>query len=121
MQHNMPGTEVIIGDNEIIVSKTNLKGRITYVNDVFRRVSGFSEEELLSEPHSIVRHPDMPRCIFKLLWQRLGAGEEVFAYVKNRCKNGDYYWVFAHVTPSRGLNGQKVGYHSSRRTRPEKY
>lgn len=107
--------EVFMGDSDVIVSKTNLKGHITYANHVFRKISSFEESELLGQPHSMIRHPDMPRCIFKLLWDKLGADEEVFAYVKNICKNGDYYWVFAHVTPSFDLGGEKVGYHSNRR------
>jgi len=108
-------TERQFGDDEIIVSKTDLKGRLTYVNDVFCRVGLYAERELIGEPHSIVRHPDMPRCVFQLLWQEIAAGREIFAYVKNMAKNGDYYWVFAHVTPSYDAKGQVDGYHSNRR------
>ncbi len=97
------------------MSKTDLVGRITYANRVFIRVSGYTEEELQGAPHSVVRHPDMPRCVFKLLWDTLHDGREVFAYVKNMAKNGDHYWVFAHVTPSYGGNRHPIGYHSSRR------
>ena len=104
------------GEDQIIVSKTDLKGRITYANEVFSEVSGFRESELLGQPHSIIRHPDMPRAVFKLLWDKVGVGEEVFAYVKNMCKNGDHYWVFAHVTPSRDEAGRIIGYHSNRRS-----
>lgn len=107
--------EASFGVEEIIVSKTDLKGRITYANDVFCRVSEFSEKETVGQPHSLVRHPDMPRCIFKLLWGRLEAGREIFAYVKNMTSLGDYYWVFAHVTPSFGAGGKIIGYHSNRR------
>ena len=110
-----PGSEVTFGRDEIIVSKTDLKGRITYANGVFMRVAGYRETELLGAPHSIIRHPDMPRCVFKLLWDRIAAGEEVFAYVVNRTKTGGFYWVLAHVTPSRDGSGQIVGYHSNRR------
>ena len=112
---HLTGKEVFFGDDEIIVSKTDLKGRITYANDVFMKVAGYTESELLGQPHSIIRHPDMPRCVFKLLWDTLEAGGEVFAYVINRCKNGDHYWVNAHVTPSRNADGVVVGYHSNRR------
>lgn len=101
--------------NEVIVSKTDLKGKITYVNDVFIRISGYQESQLMGHPHSIIRHPEMPRCIFKFLWQKLGQGEEIFAYVNNRCANGDNYWVFAHVTPSFDRDHQIISYHSSRR------
>ncbi len=109
------GVERFFDKDEIIVSKTDLKGRITYANDVFLKVAGFTEQEVLGEPHSIIRHPDMPRCVFKLLWDTLEQGKEIFAYVVNRCKNGDHYWVFAHVTPSRDANGNIIGYHSNRR------
>lgn len=106
-------TEVFFDD--IIVSKTDPTGRITYVNDVFCQVSGFTERELIGKPHSVIRHPDMPRAVFKLLWDQIGAGREIFAYVKNMTRNGDYYWVFAHVTPSYDANGKLAGYHSNRR------
>ncbi len=111
----LTGNEVSFGDDEIIVSKTDLKGHITYCNDVFLKVSGYTEEELLGQPHSIIRHPDMPRCVFKLLWDTLNAGDEIFAYVNNRTKNGDNYWVLAHVTPSWDVAGNLIGYHSNRR------
>ena len=112
---HLTGRERTFGENEIIVSKTDPKGIITYANRVFTRVSGFSEAELLGAPHNIVRHPDMPRCVFKLLWDVIAAGDEIFAYVINRCKNGDHYWVLAHVTPTFDQNGKIVSYHSSRR------
>lgn len=107
--------EIFFGEDELIVSKTDPRGRITYANDVFVRVSGYRERELIGAPHSILRHPDMPRCVFWLLWDTLSKGEEIFAYVKNMAKSGDHYWVFAHVTPSYDPSGQVVGYHSSRR------
>lgn len=101
--------------NELIVSKTDLKGRITYANTTFCKIAGFSEHELIGEPHSLIRHPDMPRSVFKLLWDTIGAGSEIFAYVKNMSRNGDFYWVFAHVTPSFDAAHNIVGYHSNRR------
>lgn len=109
------GREVTFRDDEIIVSKTDLKGTITYANDVFVRVSGYDERELLGSPHSLIRHPDMPRCVFKLLWDTIQRGDEIFAYVNNLAKTGDHYWVFAHVTPSHDGHGRVVGYHSNRR------
>ncbi len=109
------GRERTFAEHEIIVSKTDLRGRITYVNDVFCKVGLYDEEEVLGQPHSIVRHPDMPRAVFNLLWQRILNGEEIFAYVKNLAKNGDHYWVLAHVTPSFSLDGAMDGYHSNRR------
>lgn len=107
--------EVTFRPEEIIVSKTDLKGRITYANRTFSQVAGYSRAELMGAPHSIIRHPDMPRAVFKLLWDRLGEEKEVFAYVKNMARNGDFYWVFAHVTPSYDENRKVVGYHSNRR------
>ncbi len=112
------GHECTFHEDEIIVSKTDVKGLITYANQVFLRVSGFTEQELLGKPHNLIRHPDMPRCVFKLLWDTISQGNEIFAYVINLCKNGDHYWVFAHVTPSFDTHGNMVGYHSSRR-KPE--
>lgn len=109
------GREVTFRDDEFIVSKTDTKGVITYANDVFCRVSGYTEAELLGRPHSIVRHPDMPRCAYKLVWETLESGSEVFAYVINLCKTGDHYWVLAHMTPSLDERGRLVGYHSNRR------
>jgi PAS domain S-box-containing protein len=111
----LTGRESPFRDDEMIVSKTDLKGRITYANDVFLRVSGFTARELIGQPHSIIRHPDMPRTVFKLLWDTLEAKGEIFAYVLNLAKNGDHYWVFAHVTPSFDAKGAVVGYHSNRR------
>ncbi len=111
-------TERTFGDDEIIVSKTDTKGRILYANDVFCRVGQYAERELIGQPHSILRHPDMPRCVFQLLWEAITNGREIFAYVKNLAKSGDYYWVLAHVTPSYDKAGHIEGYHSNRR-RPD--
>ena len=102
-------------EEEIIVSKTDLKGHITYANETFLTIAGYTEEEVLGKAHSIIRHPDMPRCVFKLLWDTIEDRREIFAYVKNMAKNGDYYWVFAHVTPTFDASDQIIGYHSSRR------
>ncbi len=105
--------------DQIIVSKTDPTGRVTYANDVFQTVGLYSESELLGQPHSILRHPDMPRCVFKLLWDTIKDGREIFAYVKNLAKNGDFYWVLAHVTPTFDDDGTITGYHSNRRA-PER-
>lgn len=110
--------EVTFGHEEIIVSKTDLQGRITYANDVFCPVAGYTEEELLGKPHNIIRHPDMPRGVFALLWDSVQADQEIFAYVKNRTRTGGYYWVLANVTPTHDPQGRVIGYHSSRR-RPD--
>jgi PAS domain S-box-containing protein len=110
------GHEVRFGDEDLIVSKTDLKGRITYVNRTFMQIAGYAEHELLGQPHNIIRHPDMPRSVFRYLWDTIQAGREIFAYVKNMTKSGDHYWVFAHVTPTMGANGAISGFHSNRRT-----
>lgn len=110
------GVERTFADDEIIVSKTDPKGRITYVNDVFLRVSAYAEEELIGSPHSMIRHPDMPRSVFRTLWDTLGAGREMFAYIVNLAGDGAHYWVLAHVTPTFGPGGEIVGFHSNRRT-----
>lgn len=101
--------------NDFIVSKTDLKGRITYVNKIFMDMGEYSEEELLGKPHSIIRHPDMPKAVFKLLWDKIAQKEEIFAYVINRTKNGNDYWVYANVTASLDESGKVVGYYSVRR------
>lgn len=111
----LTGRERTFPEDEIIVSKTDPKGRLTYVNDVFLKVSDYAESECIGQPHSMIRHPDMPRAIFKLLWDTISSGREIFAYVNNRAKNGDNYWVFAHVTPNFSPSGEIIGYHSSRR------
>lgn len=118
MRNNMPvtDTEYELKDGLSIVSKTDTKGRITYVNPYFVEVSGFTEEELVGAPHNIVRHPDMPPEAFADLWGTLKSGMPWTGLVKNRRKNGDYYWVLANVTPVREGN-QTVGYMSVR-TKP---
>lgn len=110
------GVEKTFRSDQIIVSKTDPGGRLTYVNKLFVEISGYTEAELLGQPHNIIRHPSMPRSVFGLLWERIAAGEEIFAYVVNLSADGGHYWVLAHVTPTIGSNGQIVGYHSNRRT-----
>ena len=107
--------EKVMRENDFIVSKTDLKGRITYGNEIFIEFSGYSEAELLGAQHNIIRHPDMPRGVFKFLWDNIAAGQEVFAYVKNMAKDGGFYWVFAHVTPDYDSSGNIIGYLSVRR------
>lgn len=101
--------------NDFIVSKTDLKGRMTYVNKIFMQMGEYTEAELLGKAHSMIRHPDMPKAVFKLLWERISKKEEIFAYVINKTKNGNDYWVFANVTASLDDKGNIVGYYSVRR------
>jgi len=118
MKINQPVTdhEVVMEDGQTIVSKTDLKGSITYINQYFLDISGFTEKELIGKNHNMVRHPDMPPAAFEDLWNHLKEGRPWIGMVKNRCKNGDCYWVEAHVTPMR-QNGSIVGYMSVR-TKP---
>jgi len=109
------GKERFFGNDDIIVSKTDPKGRMTYCNKVFLDIAGYQEKDCLGQPHSMIRHPDMPRCVFNLLWETIQDRKEIFAYVVNRAANGDHYWVYAHVTPSFGDDGSIIGYHSNRR------
>ncbi len=102
-------------EDDFIASKTDLKGRITYGNRVFVEFSGYSEAELLGAQHNIIRHPDMPRAAFALVWSEIQAGRECFAYVKNMAKDGSFYWVFANLTPDFDANGHITGYFSVRR------
>ena len=112
---SLTGIEKTLDTNELIVTKTDLKGKITYGNRTFYKFAGYSEAECTMSQHNIVRHPEMPRCVFKLLWDTINSGKEIFAYVNNRSKNGDSYWVLAHVTPSFDMSGNIAGYHSNRR------
>ncbi len=115
MRINKPvsNIEKHLSDDDFIVSKTNLKGQISYVNRTFSEISGYSVEELLGQPHNIIRHPDMPTAAFEDLWQTLKRGHSWQGYVKNRCKNGDYYWVEANANPI-WENGKITGYMSMR-------
>ncbi len=115
MRTNLPvsNNEYVLDDGETIVSKTDLQGNITYINDDFVRVSGFTEAELLGAPQNIVRHPDMPVEAFADFWHTIKSGRAWTGLVKNRCKNGDHYWVEATAAPLI-KNGQMVGYTSVR-------
>lgn len=108
-------TERVMRETDFIVSKTDTKGRLIYGNETFIEFSGFTEAELLGQQHNIVRHPDMPRGVFRFLWDNIAQGKEVFAYVKNMSKDGSFYWVFANVTPDYDASGNIIGYFSVRR------
>jgi PAS domain S-box-containing protein len=119
MRKNLPvtNTEYHLADDTLIVSKTDLKGRLSYFNESFVEASGFTEDELIRQPHNIVRHPDMPSAAFENLWDTLKAGKPWAGAVKNRRKNGDFYWVLASATPI-WENGQVTGYMSIRSKLP---
>ena len=107
--------ELFMKKEDLIVSKTDLKGHIVYGNEHFIKMSGYKESELLNAPHNILRHADMPSVIFTLLWSRIKEKKHINAYVKNRTKNGDFYWVFANVTASLDSKNNTIGYYSVRR------
>jgi PAS domain S-box-containing protein len=109
------GVERTFDPNQIIVSKTDTKGILTYGNKLFLDLAEYKEKEIIGQQHNIIRHPDMPRCVFELLWKSIAQKKEIFAYVVNMAKNGDHYWVLAHVTPIFDDMQNIIGYHSSRR------
>ncbi len=90
--------ETEVPDHELIISRTDLKGNITYVNETFAMISGYDPDELIGQPHNIVRHPDMPKSVFKELWATLGREENWQGFVKNRREDGGYYWVHAEIS-----------------------
>ena len=101
MRRNLPVTqqEYVYPEGSTLVSMTDLRGRITYCNPAFVEVSGYEFDELVGQPHNLIRHPDMPSEAFRDMWQTVKSGRPWTAMVKNRCKNGDHYWVNANVTP----------------------
>lgn len=105
-------------DDAFIVSKTDTTGRITYANRTFMKIAGFPEHELLGVQHNIIRHPDMPRGVFRFMWNTLKAGDEFFGFAKNLCADGGFYWVFANITPDFDRDGKLQGYYSVRRNPP---
>ena len=115
MRQNLPVTkqEKTFAQNEKLITTTDLKGQILHCNDAFVKISGFDKSELIGSHHNIVRHPDMPKEAFQIMWETLKQGKAWMGLVKNRCKNGDYYWVDAYVTPVTEA-GEVVGYESVR-------
>jgi len=109
------GVERRFDQDELIVTKTDPRGVITYANDVFLRVSAMAESDVVGQPHNVIRHPEMPRAVFHLMWETLTGGDEMFAYVVNLAADGAHYWVLAHITPSVDAAGRVLGYHSNRR------
>jgi len=107
--------ETVVTNIDLIVSKSDAQGNITYVNPIFIKISGYTHGELLGKPHSILRHSGMPKVIFKYLWENLKNADDVVAYVKNLCKNGDYYWVLATVKTAKNPDGTFRNHMSTRR------
>jgi PAS domain S-box-containing protein len=100
---------------DIIISQTDVDGNIIYANPIFYKIAGYSYGELIGESHNIIRHSDMPKAIFKSLWERLKKKEEVYSFIKNRCKDEDFYWVIAYIRPSIGEDGMVRNYISTRK------
>jgi len=111
--------EVRMNPEEFIVSKTDLRGNIVYANRIFMEIALYKESELLNVNHNIIRHPDMPKGVFKFLWQTIKKEQEFFGFVKNLRRDGRYYWVFANVTPEYDRKGKLSGYLSVRRCPPQ--
>ena len=110
------GEEIVLSKKRYIVSKTDKKGIIQYGNDYFVEISGYKESELIGQPHNIIRHPDMPKIIFKLMWDRINSGQNIFAVVKNLAKNGNYYWVVTEFEPRIDkLNNSIIGHTAFRK------
>lgn len=110
----------IMSEDDFIVSKTDTKGYITYCNQIFIDMSGYTKEELIGANHNLIRHPDMPAVAFNLAWDLIKNGKEFFGFVKNLKKDGGYYWVFAYITADYDQKGNIVGYSSFRRKPPQK-
>lgn len=100
--------EVFLKDTDRIVTKTDRSGKIIYANNRFLEICGLSKEEVMFKNHNIIRHQDMPKTIFKYVWDELNQGREVFGFVKNKTKNGDFYWVMANIIPSSNINNEKI-------------
>jgi len=122
MSHPTPtDKEIKLSPKRYIVSKTDAKGIIEYGNDYFVEISGYSETELLGQPHSIVRHPDMPKIAFKLMWDRIKQGKNFLAVVKNLSKSGDYYWVVTEFEPKIDpITNEIISHTAFRKAAPQK-
>ncbi|WP_440879434.1 PAS domain-containing protein [Tenacibaculum sp. C7A-26P2] len=107
--------EVKWDKSKIIISKTDLKGTILYMNDAFEEASEYNKVELIGEPHNIIRHPDMPKIVFKVLWNSLKKEENFNAIVKNLSRSGRYYWVITDFEIERDENGKAIGYTGRRK------
>lgn len=104
-----------LNENDFIVSKTDLKGKIIYCNEIFTAMAGYPAADLIGSNHNVIRHPDMPRLAFKILWDLLKDKKEFFGFVKNLSSDGSYYWVFAYITPDFDTNQNVISYTSVRR------
>ncbi len=113
--------EIVLDNTKYIESETDTKGIITDCNDYFAEISGYRKEELIGKPHNIVRHPDMPKIAFKLLWDRIQNGHNITAVIKNLAKDGRYYWVFTHFEIQRDINTKEITGYKAYRKAVSKY
>ena len=116
---NILTKEKKLNENDFIVSKTDLKGKIIYCNEIFCEMAGYSSKDLIGANHNLIRHPDMPKVAFKLAWDLVQEKKEFFGFVKNLSSDGSYYWVFAYITADLDLHGKIISYTSIRRKPPQ--
>ncbi len=112
--------EIVFSKKKFIVSKSDTRGNIIFINKNFAEISGYTEEELMGMPHNVIRHPDMPKAIFFLVWNSLKAGREVSGVIKNLAKSGKYYWVIADFSIQTNAKGYIESFTAFRRAVPEK-
>lgn len=108
------GHEVKLKGREIIFTRTDLKGNLLFGNDVFEKISGFENDQYIGKSHNIIRHQDMPKIIFKIMWESIKEGNDMNAIIKNKTINGDYYWVATHFETEKDPSGKIVGYQALR-------
>lgn len=112
--------EIILDKKKVIMSKTDPKGIISYANNYFMETAGYTQEEIIKKPHNIIRHPDMPKVVFKLLWEKLHKGENLYAVVKNLTKDGNYYWVVTKFETTFDSQGDILAHYARRKFVPKK-
>ena len=112
--------EARLDESDFIVSKTDLKGKITYCNERFIQISGYEEAELLEQLHNTICHPDMPKAVYRFMWETVQQKQEFFGIIKNLCKDGRYYWGFVNITASIDIKGTHIGYYFVRRQASQK-
>jgi len=116
---NITNNEKVLNQDDFIVSKTDTKGKIIYCNEIFTQMAGYPASSLIGANHNLIRHPDMPKVAFKILWEKIQAKKEFFGFVKNLCADGGYYWVLAYITADVDLHGNITSYTSVRRKPPQ--
>ena len=116
---NINNNEKVLNQNDFIISKTDTKGKIIYCNEIFAEMAGYPAADLIRANHNLIRHPDMPRIAFKILWELIQQKDEFFGFVKNLRADGGYYWVFAYITADLDTQGNITSYTSVRRKMPQ--